>query len=323
MVPTVALVLLLLRGRGSGGRGRGRALGVLGSALRDRGELPRAVACLLAARRLGRATHDAEGEAFSLNSLGNVSLDLRQYRQGLRYYEQSKDQYTRLNRPHWVAGSLTNLGSCYEKMGVLQARLGHSAEAFGYYRRTLRETTFTNDFRNRAVTQYHMARLYNTLGQPDSSLQYARLALRSAAPVAYRATLMDASSLLARLYQARHQPDSAYRYQTLAAAARDSLFGPEKFRQLQRLSLAEQQREELNREKYILQKARYQRVLLLVALVVFLIIALLLGWANRQHRRTNQLLNRRNATIEAQRNELYEALPQLRTAQAQLVAAEK
>ena len=338
-------------------QGEGRALGVLGSALRDRGELPRAVACLLAARRLGRATHDAEGEAFSLNSLGNVSLDLRQYRQGLRYYQQSKDRYARLNLPHWVAGSLTNLGNCYEKMGVLdsalllqrqaealiaqhprprlaaalalrnmgalQARLGHIPAAFGYYRRALRETSFNNDFRNRAMTQCHMARLYNTLGQPDSSLQYARLALHSAAPVAYRATLMDASSLLARLYQARHQPDSAYRYQTLAAAAQDSLFGPEKFRQLQRLSLAEQQREELNREKYTLQAARYQRLLLLAALVVFLIIALLLGWANRQHRRANQLLNRRNATIEAQRNELYEALTQLRTAQAQVVAAEK
>jgi len=60
-----------------------------------------------------------------------------------------------------------------------------------------------------------------------------------------------------------------------------------------------------------------------VALGFILTVALLLGWANRQQRRANQLLNERNAEIVSQRNALDEALTELRDAQAQLVATEK
>ena len=62
---------------------------------------------------------------------------------------------------------------------------------------------------------------------------------------------------------------------------------------------------------------------LLTAGGFLLLIAVVLGRANRQQRRANQLLNERNAQIEAQRNELSLALAELHTAQAQLVAAEK
>ena len=339
------------------GQGEGRALGVLGAALRERGELPRAFACQLAARQLGRTSHDALGEAFSLNALGNISLDLRQYRPALRYYEQAMALYQRLRLPHWVAGALTNLGSCYEKMnvldsalvrqrqaetliarhprprlavalalrnmGALQARLGHPAEALAYYRRALHETAISNDLRNRAMTLYHVARLYDAQRQPDSSLWYARQALQTARRVAYRVTVLDASNLLTRLYQGRQQVDSAFRYQGLAMMAHDSLFGPEKFRQLQLLSFSEQQRQLHQHEEQELQTARYQRVGLLAALAFILTIALLLGWANRRQRRANRLLNQRNHLIEAQRNDLGEALAELRATQTQLVAAEK
>ena len=338
-------------------KGEGRALSILGAALRERGDLPQAYAYQLKARQLSNANHDVENEAFSLNALGNISLDLCQYQQAISYYAQSKTRYEQLNLPHWVAGSLTNLGSCYEKMGVLdsalrlqqqaealiarhpiprlaaalslrnmgavQARLGHYPEAVDYYRRALRETARTNDFRNRAMAQYHLALLYDARQQPDSSLYYARQAMHSAQVVTYRVTVLGAANLLAHLYQTRHNPDSAYHYKSLAQAVQDSLFGPEKFRQLQLLSLAEQQREQVQHEENALQTARYQRLQLLAALGIFLTIALVLAWANRRQRQANQLLNQRNALIEAQRNELHQALTELRTTQTQLVAAEK
>ncbi|MBF9221493.1 tetratricopeptide repeat protein [Hymenobacter ruricola] len=338
-------------------KGRGRAQGMMGVVLRERGELPKAYANQLIALQISRKTHDLEGEAASLNALGNISFDLRQYRQAIRYYEQARALFERTRQPAWVAGALTNLGSSYEQlnvldsallrqrqaqdlmaktprprlaealalrnMGLLQARLGHFPEAFGYYRRALREAAQTNDLRNQAVAQYRLADLFNTLHQPDSSLQYARRALQTARRVSYRITVLDAGNLLARLYQDRQQPDSAYHYQRLAVAARDSLFGPEKYRQLQLLAFTEQQRQLRQREAHELQTASYQRMALLAALGFCLLIALLLWRSNRQQRRANRLLNERNAQIEAQRNALDEALTELRTMQAQLVAAEK
>lgn len=203
-------------------------------------------------------------------------------------------------------------------MGAVQARLGHYAVAFDYYRQALRETYYTNDSRNRAMSQYRMADLFRQLHQPDSSLLYARQALRTAQTVSYRLTVMEASNLLARLYQARHAPDSMAHYQALTAMAKDSLFGPEKFRQLQLLAFSEQQRQVQQREEHELQTARYQRWGLLAALGFLLIIALLLVWVIRQQRRANQFLNERNVQTEAQRNELDKALAELHAAQAQL-----
>ncbi len=339
-------------------KGEGRAQGLVGATLRERGELPRAFVNQLAAYELSRRTGDLEGQATSLNALGNIRLDLRQYRPALRYYQQSGMLYARLHMLPWLAGSLTNQGSCYEQlnmldsalalqsraaalqarqprprlasaalalrnMGNLQARLGHYPAAFACYREVLRETGRTNDLRNRAVAQYRMAELFWRLHQPDSSLHYARLALHAARQVSYRLTILEASNLLTKIYQAQPNADSALHYQSLAVTTKDSLFGPEKFLQLQRLAFADQlQRQEL-REARALQTARYQRLGLLAALGCIGLVALVLGWANRQQRRTNRLLNERNAQIEAQRNALDQALTELRATQNQLVAAEK
>ena len=338
-------------------KGRGRAQGMIGMVLRERGELPKAYANQLIALQISRQSHDPEGEAYNLTCLGNISLDLRQYPQAIGYYRASERLYRRLHRLPWVAGTLTNLGSCYEKlnqldsalalqqraealiaqnrrprlavalalrnMGMVQARLGQYAEAFAYYRRALHETQTANDLRNRAMTDYHMALLFEQLHQPDSSLLHARAALRHAQAVSYRLTVMDAGALLARLYQARHRPDSAFYYQSLAGAARDSLYGPEKFQQLELLAFTEQRQQLRQRAAQQQQTARYQRAALLTLLGVLLTVALVLGWANRHQRRANRLLNERNAQIEAQRNALDEALTEVRAIQAQLVAAEK
>ncbi|MBD2723666.1 ATP-binding protein [Hymenobacter armeniacus] len=338
-------------------KGRGRAQSMMGIVLRERGELPKAFANQTIALQLSRDTHDLEGEAASLNALGNISFDLRQYRQAIRYYELSQALFQRTHQSAWVAGALTNQGSCYERlnvvdsallrqrqaqdllarfprpklaealalrnMGRVQARLGHYPEALSYYRRSLRETALTNDLRNRSMAYYRMADLYHTLHQPDSSLLYARRALQTAQRVSYRITVLDAGNLLARLYQARNNLDSAYRYQGLAIAAHDSLFGPDKFRQLQLLAFNEQQRQLQQRAEHKLQTASYQRMALLAALGFCALIAASLWRTNYHQRRANRLLNERNAEIEAQRNALDQALTELRTMQDQLVAAEK
>ena len=338
-------------------KGRGRAQSMIGAALREQGELPKAFANQLIALNISQRSKDLEGEANSQNALGNISFDLRQYRQAIHHYSQSRNLFTRLNMPPWLAGSATNIGSCYEKLGVLdsallwqqeaeklitqhprprlaaalalrnmgvvQARLGHPAEAMRYYRRALRETYANNDLRNRAMTHYHLAMLYQRLRQPDSSLVHARLAVQAAQKVSFRLTMMEASSLLVRLYQARRNVDSAFYYQALYIAAHDQLFRPEKFKQLQLLSFNEQQRQARQRETAERQTARYQRAALLVGLVFLLLMALLFWRSSQQQRRANAQLNERNSHIKAQRNDLSKALEELRATQTQLVAAEK
>ena len=235
----------------------------------------------------------------------------------LQWQRQAETLIARHPRPRLAAARVMS------NMGVLQARLGHPTEAMRYYRRALQESNANNDLRNRAMTHYHMARFYQRLRQPDSSLVHAQLAVQAAQKVSFRLTVMEASSLLARLYLARHSMDSAFHYQALYIEAQNHLFSPEKFRQLQLLAFNEQQRLARQHEAAEKQAVRYQRLALLAGVLFLLLVALMFWRANRRQRTANALLNERNSHIKAQRNDLGKTLEELRTAQNQLIAAEK
>jgi hypothetical protein len=66
--------------------------------------------------------------------------------------------------------------------------------------------------------------------------------------VSQQTTLLYSGTLLAKLYHSQHQEGSAFHYQQQAMSAKDSLFGLEKFQRLQRLTLLEQQRQQLQAE---------------------------------------------------------------------------
>ncbi len=65
-------------------------------------------------------------------------------------------------------------------------------------------------------------------------------------------------------------------------ATKDSVYGREKFQQLQLLTLTQQQRQQQLREKQV----QLQRIGLVSALAVFLLIAILL-WRNIRYQKTH------------------------------------
>jgi len=341
-------------------KGEIRALTRLGEVLRLRGEFPQALEAHLKALQLSRQTQNLEEEATTLSYAALIYVELGEYRQGLNYLFQSmkaREPYT----TDLTAFRLSNIGNAYEKLsmldsalyfqkqalasttlpsiellgsntvraliltriGIIQERLGHSIEALGYYQKALQTAYASGDLLNRARSLYQMAEVYEVLKQPDSSLHYAQLAFIDAQKVTQKITLLSASSLLARLYKNSYKLDSAFYFQQVAVAVKDSLFGAEKFRKLQLLTLREQQRVQQLQEEQEFSKAQTQRAGLLLAVGIFLLIALLLWRTNRQQQRANRTLNLKNSQIEKQRNTLEQTLAELKSTQAQLVQSEK
>jgi signal transduction histidine kinase len=145
------------------------------------------------------------------------------------------------------------------------------------------------------------------------------LAFANGEKVSQKTIVLDASNLMIKLYKANSNLDSAFYYQEVAMATKDSLYGREKFQQLQLLTLTQQQRQQQLREKQV----QLQRIGFISALAVFLLIALLL-WRNiRYQKRTNQTLNIKNEQIETQRNTLEKTLTELKGTQSQLIQSEK
>jgi len=335
-------------------RGEARGLNVLGLAMTQQAELPKALENYFHALQISRSVHDREAEAGSLTYIGGIYVQLRQYRQGISYLLQALKINERLQNTDILATS--NIGDAYEKMnqldsslafqqqaysklkaipsgntmqslvltrlGHIQARLENNTIAFQYYHEALSNANLIGDLLNRGRIQYRIAELYHQLHQADSSLHYAQLAFFSGQQRS-KITQLDASNLLAKLYEEHKRPDSAFYYQRIAMVVNDSLYGPEKFQRLQLLTLAEQQRQQELIQDQARSQDRFQRIGLLSALGVFLVIALLLWRNTRQQRQANRALNQKNSQIETQRNTLETTLSELRTTQTQLIQSEK
>jgi two-component system NtrC family sensor kinase len=319
-------------------KGKVRALNMYGEARRFQGEFPQSLAAHFNALQISKNIDDKEGEAQSLGLIGLVYLELDENRQAFTYLYQARKINEHLSN-HLTEVWLSAIGYGYLKMNMLDSalifeqqaevllnarpvpislgaliltrlgtihwKLGHQDIALQYFQDAINISYITGDLLNRGRTQYQIAELYDSVNQQDSSLHYCKLAFENGERISQKGMIvLNASRLMAKLYKAQNNLDSAFYYQKIATAANDSLYGREKFQQLQLLILTEQQRQQQLRENQI----QFQRIVLLSALAVFLLIALLL-WRNiRQQQRTNKTLSFKNSQIETQRNILEKTL---------------
>jgi len=340
--------------------GEVRAISRQGEVRRIQGNFPQALEAELTAIKLSTKYNYSEAEAESLTFIAFIYLDLGEYRQALNYLFQAKKIYGKIagqlstgiaqNFPSFV---LSNIGEAYEKLnmtdsafyfqnlalrypidygghalalgriGTIQTRLQRYNEALSNFRQVLTITDRSKDLLNRSSAQYQIAEIFSLQHNPDSAITYARLAFANAERSSMRTVLLDASSLLTKLYKIKGNLDSAFHYQQTAMNVKDSLFGLDKFRKLQLLTLSEQQRVQQLKEQQTLSKTRIQLVGLLLSVGVFLLIAFIFWRSSSQQKKANQLLNEKNLEIEAQSERVKKALHELKSTQAQLIQSEK
>jgi len=327
-------------------RGEARALNILGSVLRNTGELPQALESYFQALEICRAIHDREEETRSLVFIGYCYSQLGEGRQGISYLRQAEKIKERSILTDILL--LTSMGTIYERMnqldsglifqqrayallknvprgtlgsliltnlGIVNARLKNDSLALQYYQDAIENAVITGDLLNLGRVQYRIADLYHQLNNADSAMFYARLSFFNSLHVSQNSEL-NASSLLANLFEASGNLDSAFYYQKIAVASKDSMFGPEKFQRLQMFTLNEQQRQ----QEIIQEQERYKNKIRLIALLVIalflLIIAIILLRNNRNKQKVNGVLLN-------QKNEIQKALTMLKATQNQLIQSEK
>jgi signal transduction histidine kinase len=99
-----------------------------------------------------------------------------------------------------------------------------------------------------------LAKLYDEMNEPDSSLKYAYDAVQTGNTISFRKGIYDASLLISEVYKKMNRPDSAYKYLSIANLEKDSLTGTKRFQELQRITLEEQER---TRETNLINNALY------------------------------------------------------------------
>jgi signal transduction histidine kinase len=332
-------------------RGEVTALNKAGESLRFLGDFPASLKMQYDALQINRDMKDLRGEAISLSFIGFTYVEFGQYRQALDNLQLSGKLFAELSMKMMIAFNMSNTGNAYSLMNMPDSALYYQQNAYENYNRLtdppppLRSLILTrignayfslgkkdtalqyyhngifnsakfNDKVNESKIQRKIAELYASVNQYDSSMFYARQAYTSAKKSVQRLEILEVSILLDKLFRNVQNKDSALFYKDIAMNMKDSLYGPEKIRQLQLLVVEEQGRQQKIKEEDLQLKNRLRYIFLLSALGVFLLLAFIQYRSNRQKQKANTLLQEQKAKIE-------KTLTELKATQQQLIQSEK
>ncbi len=161
-----------------------------------------------------------------------------------------------------------------------------------------------------------LSNLFNTIGDLDSSIYFAKKSLGLSQSYFYGLFISQATNHLSQAFEKLHQPDSALKYLKLTMEVREKVMNQNKQQQFQLLAFQEQQRQEKINIAHQRYRVKVRTMVLAGGLLVMLVLLSLLYRNNRSKQRSNiQLLKKTK--------ELQKTMQDLREAQSQLVQSEK
>ncbi len=319
-------------------------LSLKGATVLEAGKLPESLRFQFEALEIGEQLKDTSNIAFALNRIGNIYMELADFKKANEYYTRSKELFEKIGDVGMVHNEMSNIGNIFNLMqqpdsGLYYLRIvydaaiksvdrnkytrpemlfrmgnayrlkGNKEQAMDYYKRGITEANRDNDIRNLAMNNLFLATLYDEMKLPDSAIRYAYHAIQTGRTISFRKGVYEASSLLSGIFKNRNQDDSAYKYLSIAYAEKDSLTGPKRFQELQRIILDKQQQERDAEANRIADRNKQRQWALIAGLAVFLFIAAILYRNNKQKQKANLILE--------------STLGHLKSTQSQLVHAEK
>ena len=323
---------------------KAQMLSLKGATVLEAGKLPESLQFQFEALGISEKIKDTSNIGYALNRIGNIYMELGDYKKANEYYFKSKDLFEKIGDSGMVYNEVSNIGNIFDlmqipdsglyyqqivydaalkntdrkyftrpemmfRMGNAHSLKGDKEKAMYFYKQGIKEANIDNDTRNLTMNNLFLAKLYDELNMPDSSIKYAYNAIQTGKTISFRKGVYDASILISGLYKKRNQDDSAYKYLSVANVEKDSLTGTKRFQELQRIILDEQERQRNVEVKRIAEQNKQKQMALITGLAIFLIIASILYGNNKQKQKTNKILE--------------STLNNLKSTQSQLIQSEK
>jgi signal transduction histidine kinase len=228
------------------------------------------------------------------------------------YLKQSYNSYYKAKDTDGMAVGANNLADSYATLYQADSALYYYTESIPYALKAKRFDVLASDY-------FGLGKIAALKNQTDSAFVYAYKALNLYKEMSH-AEIMNISRFLAELYKRKNKFDSAYKYLNDYVTLKDSLFNRTNIIQAQNVSFNEKfhqrQLEQAKKEAQQHLKNQVKFYALAAALIIFLLIAFILYRNVRNKRKANVQLKKQKEEIEA-------ALSELKSAQAQLIQAEK
>jgi two-component system, NtrC family, sensor kinase len=206
--------------------------------------------------------------------------------------------------------------------GEVLSSVNKPDSALLYYRRAYLISKRHKFTTARPFLENNISKTYLKIGKLDSAAKYALEAYHELVNTNMWEFTADAAGTLATIYEDKDDKKSLF-YLKVQLTARDSSNAVEKAKQFQLIAEKDQQQaQELKdaQEKY---NARVRLYVVIGAATVLFAIGIILWRNNQRQKQTNLLLNEQKEEIEAQRDNLGQALEDLKNTQTQLVQREK
>jgi two-component system, NtrC family, sensor kinase len=208
-------------------------------------------------------------------------------------------------------------GAVFAALGDIYLEKGNKNLAVKYFHKGANAGIEQKNLTGVSYCYNDLTRVYLAEKQKDSSLYYAKKNLEILHSMRSE-NLGDAYEYLYQSYELAGKTDSAYKYQGLALAAKDSSYQTtiKSLADFQKLSFGAQiHAQELEKEKAAIQ-TKIRTYALVGGIAVFMLLAAIFYRNNRQKQKANIVLNQ-------QKEEVQNALSQLKSTQAQLIQSEK
>jgi two-component system, NtrC family, sensor kinase len=214
---------------------------------------------------------------------------------------------------NYSGASLKNVGDIFYKKENLDSAKKYYLDALYLLEKKNTNANYL------ALTQAALADLYRKYGKNDSSLYYAKAAVKNYIALgSFIQQTVESYTTLSKSFKDNKQYDSAYFYMQLAKALSDSLNEKEinRLSTFQQLGFNEQLRLKAQETEQISVNNRKKIYLLLAGLGIFSIIAYILYRNNQQKQKANIILQEQKQKVET-------TLQDLKAAQKQLIHSEK
>ncbi|WP_167855044.1 tetratricopeptide repeat protein [Hymenobacter wooponensis] len=299
---------------------------IMGSVYHTMGNYTEALPLLRAALKTGQQSGDDQLVLSTLGDIGNSYKKLKRWPQALLYYQRALRLSQQTGDQQGEAGFETNLAELYGLQGDQAEALTHGIRA----RQLLRSN---QDGYILPLVKLALARAYLLSNQTDSVLALAHHALQLSEKTRTNGNIRTATDLLAQAYAQQQNFEQAYHFRNLQMAYDDTLSGEDTQRRTSTLRYGyELDRKQnqialLNKTRQLqaqtAQRQRQQLYALLAGLAGAVLLAGLLLRNIWLKQRINRHLSETNHQIAAHRDDLDQALSELRATQAQLVQHEK
>ncbi len=241
--------------------------------------------------------------------LGQIYFRQNQLDSALASYKRSIYYSKEVRYNKYSGSSFLRIGDIYLKQRLPKLALEN-------YLTALKFDIEQNNYAGLGQDHVAIAVYYNTIGNNDSALYYAKRGLAISKNTGSVNGSIDAYSILVTIYKSQEKLDSAIMYLQLVTLVKDSLTSFTKIKQLQNIGFDEQLRLQELEKNRIETESKIRTYGMLTGLLVLSIIGFILYRNNRQKQQANIVLQEQKDRVES-------TLHELKSTQAQLIQSEK